>query len=203
MKPRQFDLGPLRDQSRPRFDRKAYTTPSRWKKRVGLYAIALLVSFSLFFWGRGQAKAVSTELNQNLLATVDGKEDRFLDYLTSSQVSSVKLTENGVRLLEGGQSQVASIILQAASQKDPKFRDAAVYAGFSLLSVSDLYWESNGELAATHTRAAIRYLEMAAVIDPIHSYTYELLTLAHNNLGEEDEAKAAEEKAEAFAFSKD
>ena len=171
------------------------------KKRLWLYGLSAVLVLALFVWSGSQHKEINRTLEADL-SVVAEYQNNYADYIAQSSLSSVELAERGMALLKSNQQlELASLLLRVASEKDPQFRDAAIYAGFAELAVADTYWEDNAGEAGRHTQTALRYLEQAQAIDPINAYTYELIALAHANLGETEAASVAQQKAEEFAIS--
>ncbi len=204
MQPRQFDLRGLKAGFGPRVTTAPYqggaTRPS-WRRRLALYALAVLIIAGALGWQRGQLAGVQEAVAADLATVADEFDGRAVPYLVASSADPRQLARDGMEALKAESFSLASYCLQAASQKDPQFRDAAVYAGFAELARADTAWTRDAELARAHTKAAVRYLSVAQAIDPIHAYTFELLAIAHGNLGETDLAAVAQSKAERFALS--
>ena len=197
MTPKQFDLGPLKYQNRPRVNRRIYQGPSQLKRRLWFYGLSAIIVLSVLFWSSRQLSQVRSEL-EDYLAEAASYQIDYASFVANSPASSVQLADNGMAILKDKQNlSLASLLLRVASEKDPQFRDAAVYAGFAELALAD--WQVSPQEATRHTETALRYLEQAETIDPIHAYTYELIALAKANLGDTDAAALAKKKAEEFA----
>ena len=173
--------------------------PNHWL-RIAVYGVLAVVLLWALLWSRAQSKKITTESVQSQTTYQTQLQADFAAALAASPLTAVQLTTQGMALVSKD-PEVASMVLEAASAKDPKLRDAALGAGFAELAVAEPLWTSNAQAAHDHTQTARRYLEVAAAIDPIHAKTYELLAVAYGNLGQTDEAAQASTKAKTFAIS--
>lgn len=195
----QFDLAKsTRDQS-PVRERFAVQPTVSWQRRLWLYGAALVASAILLFWGQGQVNAIEAAALDDHGTVVLDEERRLITAATAGPKSGIELAERGLEYLTAENLELASIFLQAGAAKDPKYRDAAVYAGYTELKRADGLWSTDSEEAARRTRTAATLLEQARSTDPIHGYTFELLEVAYTNLGKTELASEAKEKAALFA----
>lgn len=172
--------------------------PRHWL-RIGLYGVAAVIILWLLLWSRAQSKKINSQSNHDRELYSQSTTATLLAAMSQSSLTAMELTVRGMALVAKDPF-VASLVLEAASTKDPKYRDAALGAGFAELAVAEPLWTKNGSEAKTHTEAARRYLEAAQAIDPIHAKTYELLAVTYGNLGQVDLAAEATKKATAFAI---
>lgn len=166
--------------------------------RVGFY-LCFVVGAA---WALRSANVHAASVRSTALTEIQAaqltQESSAIAFLVTSNHDAVSLAEAGMIFLKNNQFSLASAMLQAASQKDPMFRDAAVYAGFAELAQADSLWANDPASARAETELARTYLEQARTIDPIHSYTHELLAIAYSNLGETELAAEAKGKSELF-----
>jgi hypothetical protein len=181
-------------------DINTYQGPSQWKKRVLVYGGLFLIAAIAIYWSWHQAGSIATASAAEVSELDKNYHEQFLTGLNKTELSGTELAEAGMSLLQNDRFELASCVLQVASQKDPQFRDAALYAGFAELARADKLWENNPTKATSITKNALHYLEIAAKIDPINAYTFELMALAHANLGETDLAAQNQVKATDFAI---
>lgn len=168
------------------------------KVRLVVYVVLAVVLAWLLLWSRVQStkilqqSAADTGAYQETLATDFGQ------YLATQPTSATELTTVGLAAVEYN-PWLASIWLAAAAERDPKYRDGVLGAGFAELKLAEAHWTIDAHLAQEHTETAQHYLEAARTIDPIYAYTYELLAIAYTNLGQAELAADATHKAEVFA----
>jgi hypothetical protein len=165
--------------------------------RVAIYAVVAIVIVWLLLWSRAQSKKIITQSKQAQAAYTIEVKNQLTAALNKSTLGAVELTTRGMALV-AKDPQIASLILEVANTKDPKYRDAAVGAGFAELTVAESLWTQDARAAHDHAVTARRYLEAAQTIDPIHAKTYELLAIAYGNLGQTDLAAEATKKVTAF-----
>lgn len=195
LSPRQRFVAPQTVQRAP-----LNTPHSSVRRRVALYGLAFLIAGSLIVWSTGKVAAISSTATAEQSRLSLTLERDLLAALAASDASAFDLANKGFGYLEhDDQVASASLFLQAASAKDPKYRDAALYAGFAELKRADALWASDPTTAARLTRNARTFLELARSVDPIHAYTYELLEVAYTNLGQAELAADAKTKAASFA----
>jgi len=171
-----------------------------WKRRIALYSIVLLVIGGLLVWQHHQEAAIDAARTTQQTDDSEASARQALAALAASATNARDLATAGMTALQNNQPTVASYLLEAASEKEPQFRDAAVYAGYAELKLADAAWPVDAAVATAHTYTALHYLAIAQAIDPIHAYTFELIALAHENLGETDKAATATQKARFFAL---
>ena len=172
--------------------------PKHWL-RIGLYAVAAVIVLWLLLWSRAQSKKLNSQIIHDREMYTRETAVTLSTAISQSSLSAIELATRGMALVAKNPF-VASLVLEAASAKDPQYRDAAVGAGFAELAVAEPLWSVNGQEAKAHTETARRYLEAAQAIDPIHAKTYELLAVTYGNLGQADLAAEATKKATAFAI---
>lgn len=170
-------------------------------KRIGLYVSALLIISALFWWQNGRASRVLADSQVQISSFEYDLNTQFEQYLTHSDLSAYDLTKRGMDLLKEERLDLAGPMLRVAAWKDRELRDAAVYAGFIELSRAEELWEVDSAKARLLTSSALGFLEQAKSIDPIHSYTYELLVVTYTNLGKDDLAQDAMTKSKMFAVT--
>lgn len=151
----------------------------------------------LLIWQHGQSSAIAeaSDRDEEVFAT----EQRLITAAVMGNASASTLADRGFAALETDDLSTASLYLRAAATKDPKYRDAALYAGYAELARADQVWKRAPAEGEKRTKTAATLLEQAKLIDPIHAYTYELLAVAYTNLGKTDLATDAKTKQQAFA----
>ncbi|MGI6103326.1 MAG: hypothetical protein ACOYBJ_01755 [Patescibacteria group bacterium] len=165
-------------------------------RRLMLYGVGAVMSVGILFWGRVEASSVA-------VASIDhgaalAQHERLVAYAVSAETTARDLATKGLEQIEGQQTELGAIFLEAAGTKDPKYRDANVYAGYAELALADTLWDVDPTTAEARTKRAVRFLEVARQADPIHAYTFELLAVGYENLGQATLAADARVKAEKF-----
>lgn len=168
-------------------------------RRAFLYGIGSLAVLGILFWGKAEASSVTTSKNDTAAALE--RQILLVKAAAKSSQTAVKFAELGLQKLNSQETELAAIYLEAAGTKDPKYRDANVYAGYTELALADGLWKVDRDTAVARTKRALEYLHVAEVADPIHGYTFQLLAVAYSNLGQEELAKDAKLKAEKFTES--
>lgn len=194
----QFDLAhPPKFPSLPDLGRGS-SRSNHWL-RIVVYAVLAVVLLWALLWSRVQSKKIAREATESNAAYAAEVRAGFETAISTSSLDAMQLTVKGMALVAKDPT-VASLLLEGASAKDPKYRDAAVGAGFAELAIADPLWVTDAQTAHDHTQIAQRYLEAAAAIDPIHAKTFELLVVAYGNLGQTEQASQAATKAKTFAI---
>lgn len=198
----QFDLARPRrvvTPSLPIHDRLRSRGSQPWRRRVALYGIAVVAAGLLLIWQHGQSSAIVEASEQGDEAVA--AEQRLITAAVMGKATATQLADRGFSALEADDLASGSLYLRAAATKDPKYRDAAVYAGYAELARAEQLWQRDPAEAEKRTKGAATVLEQAKLIDPIHAYTYELLAIAYTNLGKAELAADASAKAKAFAIT--
>ena len=113
-------------------------------------------------------------------------KNSILEIIKKSDKSSQTLTNLGIKLLKNNQTEWAAIVLENAANKDPNYRDTAVYAGYAFLRLAQ---DQNSNITKKqYNNKAIEFLEKAIKIDPLFPRTYELLTIAYKNTGDDEKS---------------
>ena len=167
--------------------------------RFVVYPLLALFGSIGIFWSGNSAKSVVK--NSEQISFEQGQEinKQLIKRLVDAQVSSIKLMEFGISSVKKKNLELGRTFLLAATEKDDNLRDAALYSGFTALAFAENSWTTNPNRAEDYTKEAVRFLEHAKSIDPIHSYTYELLAVAYDNLGKGKLAEEARNKAQSLA----
>lgn len=167
--------------------------------RYIVYPLILILGATAIFWSRGKTHAIIEDARLAALDTNKYIGKQLTDKLINSQVSSISLMQSGITEVKKKNLDLGQIFLIAASEKDNNLRDAALYAGFTALAFAENYWNTDPSVAKENTEDAVKFLERAKLADPIHSYTYELLAVAYDNLGNSKLAEDARNKAASLA----
>lgn len=170
---------------------------THWFRLAAYLALAVLAVW-LLSWSRAQSRRVVEAGRQAAVGYAADRQADFLVALKGSALPATELTAKGLALVPTN-PMAGSVLLQTAAAKDPKYRDAALGAGYAELAIADPLWANDPTAAHAHTATASKFLEAAKSIDPIYSKTYELLALAYGNLGETTLAADASKKAQDFA----
>lgn len=100
-----------------------------------------------------------------------------------SQTDAYAATKLGTQFLKAQNNDLALLSFQKATDLDAGYRDGWVWRGYT-------------ELKTSQPAEALKSLKRAEGIDPINPKTYELLTVAYQANGDEENAKAAQAKYE-------
>jgi len=159
--------------------------------------IAILLLLIAVFGIRSITNSVyEKEIKKSNTKLIEYKNS-FLEIIKKSDKSSQTLTNLGMKLLKNNQTEWAAIVLENAANKDPNYRDAAVYTGYAFLRLAQETDElkntgtkeqRNTETEKQYNNKAIEFLEKAIKIDPLFPRTYELLTIAYKNTGDDEKS---------------
>ncbi|MBM2820820.1 MAG: hypothetical protein HW405_580 [Candidatus Berkelbacteria bacterium] len=92
-----------------------------------------------------------------------------------------ELGKIGMSLLKGDHNEIALKAFAKAAQLDPNWRDGWV-------------WKSYSELKLNEPKTALESLKKAEKIDPIYPLTYQLLTIAYQQIDDPQSAKFTQDK---------
>lgn len=168
-------------------------------KWIIIVILLIIGVFGIRSYVRSQEKK-EIEKYETTLAEV---KNNFKKSLENSPKSSYELAVLGKKLLETNQTEWAVIVLEVASAKDPKYRDAALFAGYAYLRQAQEIQNSitknnNIENYYKYYKKSIEYLNKAADIDPIYPDTFRLLTIAYQNIGDMENMQTAYQKYQDF-----
>jgi tetratricopeptide (TPR) repeat protein len=178
---------------------------SPYIKWILIFALAII----LVFVARSYANSLYQKELKKFEPENQAMQDGFRISVEKSSLSSYELTLLGKKMLETNRPQWAIIILDEASKKDSQYRDAALFAGYANLKFANdiknnpttyqLQAISYYLPATSYLEKAIEYLNRAKDIDPIYDQTYELLTVAYQNLGDDKNAALCYNKFKEFS----
>lgn len=146
-------------------------------KRIIFLATILLVGFLFSFSIFKLSFYLQTK---NIQAQEQLVRDRYAQYL-ETQNNANKLVINANRLAKSADIEWSILNLERATKLEPKYRDAWVLLGYTRLKLNE-------------PEKGLEALKTAEKLDPTHKQTYELLKNAYKALGQDDSAKAAEDK---------
>jgi len=188
----------------------AFLTKPSLTQKVSPYIkwiIILILIILLVFGLRSYVNSVYEKEMKKNNENMESIKNSFKDSVKKSSKSSADLVKLGVKLLENNQTEWAAIILEEAATRDPKYRDAAFYAGYAYLRQAEEIRNSKSEIrnhstslgagnlsTEQYNNLAIKYLEKAKELDPIYPNTYELLAIAYRNIGDNNKSEIAYEK---------
>ncbi|MEK7184320.1 MAG: hypothetical protein AAB701_02260 [Patescibacteria group bacterium] len=191
----QFDLTRL--PSMPHLPPVGHAARPVGKPRLLVYGIVAVVLLWLLLWSRAQSNRIRQQSTLDTAAFAVATAETFDAYLKAQPVAATVLTAKGLAVVEDNPT-LGSAWLRSAAERDPKYRDGVLGAGFAELKLAESFWTTDAVRAQEHTEAAQHYLEAAQAIDPIYAYTYQLLALVYTNLGESERAAEATKKVTAF-----
>lgn len=196
-----------------KIDQKIYAFPKKDNyliKWIIIIILLILTIFGLKSYVKSVYQKEITKSNQQLEQI---KKD-FRQNVKNSNKSADRLVLLGKKMLENKQAEYAAIVLEEASAKDPKYRDAALYTGYAYLRLAEETLNPKSEILNNtqiqnsndknktieqFNSLAINYLVKARDIDPLNATTHQLLAIAYKNIGDEQQSALAAEKAQAFA----
>lgn len=136
-------------------------------------AILLVGFFSAQYLGDLLLK---TETNK-AMAIVTARYDEYI----AQETDPFKLAKYGMGLLQTNDNQTALKCFEKVTELDPEWRDGWI-------------WKGNTQLRLGEPKEALISLKKAEKIDPIYPLTYQLLTIAYQETGDAESAKATQEK---------
>ena len=149
-------------------------------------AVAFLVV--AYFAIQAFSGVYTDKLTQNLSGSGNAMKEQLREEV-ATQTDAYAACKLGVSFTKAQNDDLALLAFQKATDLDPSYRDAWVWRGY-------------GELKNNQPQNAVTSLKKAESIDPINARTYELLTIAYNQTGDQDNAKKAQEKYEYLAKQK-
>lgn len=172
--------------------------PKNVLKRIALYGLAF-ISIS-YIWAHKSSENGKIELEKQKIAEerknlLVAFEESIRNYNAPAEIVITK----GINFLKADQFEFANLLLRRASEIDPNLRDAFVYAGFSQMQIA--INNADDQISSQSAmREAVRMLNQASAIDPLHSYTFELLTSAYEFLGDNENVELARKRAQTVAI---
>lgn len=164
------------------------------------WIIILILVIALVFGLKSYVNSVYQKEMQKNSKNLEEIKNNFRQSVKDSKRTSADLVKLGVKVLNYNQTEWAAIIFEEAAAKDPKYRDAAFYAGYANLRLAeeDKNSKSQAPNNSQYNKLAIEYLEKAKELDPIYPKTYELLTVAYKNIGDDENSKLCYNKYTEF-----
>ncbi|MFA6493139.1 MAG: hypothetical protein WCV58_03315 [Patescibacteria group bacterium] len=127
----------------------------------------------------------TNKLTQNLSGPANAMKEQFRQEI-ASQTDAYAACKLGINFIQAQNDDLALLAFQKATDLDNGYRDAWVWRGYS-------------ELKNNQPQEAVNSLKKAENIDPINARTYELLSVAYSQTGDDDNAKKAQEKYDYLA----
>ena len=174
------------------------------------WIIIIILAVILVLIARSYANSTYKKELTKFEPEIQTRWNNFHEQLKGTDLSSYELTILGKKMLESNQPEWAIIVLEKASEKDTKYRDAALFTGYAYLEIAEKLKnkETNAQInnltmqqfdSETLNQKAIEYLNRAKDIDPIYSQTYELLTIAYQDKGDAQNAELCYNKFKEFS----
>ena len=157
------------------------------------WAIVVILTIGLVFGIRSYVISFEKKENIKTDQIISDLHAKFEETIKKSSKNSNELTIYGQKLLESNQTEWAVIVLNEAVSRDPNYRDASLYAGYAYLKLA----ESNNNSIELNN-LAIDYLKKAGEIDPIYPKTFELLTIAYQNIDDDENSNLCYNKFKEF-----
>lgn len=157
------------------------TMNSRFLENYLIRIVMVVLFFVTVFFG---IKLIFNAYYHKQLAilsiTVKAMDDGFKQDIIQEN-DPYKLNKLGISLMNSDKNELAYSAFTKATELDPGYRDAWVLKGYD-------------EIKMNNAPEAILSLKKAETIDPIYPLTYELLSIAYENIGDSENAKKAVEK---------
>lgn len=172
--------------------------PPNILKRIALYGLAFIAISYIWSYKSSENEQIELEYQKiaeeqkNLIVALEKSMENY-------QAPAPTVLNQGIKFVKANQFEFANLLLERAGELDPNLRDAFVYAGFSQIQLAIENKSDQVESQAT-MRKAVDVLNQAATIDPLHSYTFELLIHAYEFLGERENADQARRRAQTVAL---
>ena len=107
------------------------------KNLIIRWAIISIIVLIIIFGFRSYVKSIyQKELDKNNSQLTQIEND-FRSTIEKSPKSAYELTVLGKKMLDNNQNYWATVVLEAACKKDPKYRDAALLTGYAYLKLSE------------------------------------------------------------------
>lgn len=173
---------------------KYINTRNHTQRRIVVYFILAILAVGIFgYWFFTEKKR-----QQQFKADIAAQNvvwNRYLqDKASQSQLAADELFSAGVGLAKKGMLDISLYFLKGATEKDPKWRDAAYYTGTVYLAK----YQTSSNKDKDDLESAKKYLLRASELDPIYAPTFETLAQVYSALGDEKNAKICYNKAKDF-----
>ena len=155
----------------------ARSTENNVVRILGVIFFLMLAFFGSRIFAKGYASKLTQELTGQDMIRIQIKEEII------SENDAYELCKIGISMDKANEKDLALAAFVRATDLDKKYRDAWVLRG-------------NLELKNDRPEEAITSLKKAEELDPIYPRTYELLATAYTAVGDEEQAKKAQEKWE-------
>lgn len=153
-------------------------------KHTEYYVTRLLIIFGLLVFGYFSARIVASLYYDNLMADYNKSLQNFTDYYQTKvnlETDPYKLTRLARSLWKANQKDLSYLAAIKSTELEPLWRDGWLWRGYL-------------ELRLRHPKEALASLKKAESLDPIYPPTYQLLSIAYQETGDDTSAKFAKEK---------
>ncbi|EKD56616.1 MAG: hypothetical protein ACD_58C00132G0003 [uncultured bacterium] len=181
----------------------------------------LIFSITIIF-GLGLTHWANATYNKNYNLAANNPEQgmgsvlgAYTNILDQTNKPADTLLFEGINLIKKDQTEIALLTLEEAVKRDPNYRDAALYTGYTYLRLAQeqtniktekqknsnsLSNSSDDSLSIRNSLAkAKEYLEKARDIDPLYAKTHEYLAVVYQLLGDTQNTDLSLKRAQDFA----
>lgn len=166
--------------------------------RIIFYGLAIFAISWLWSYKSSEYQKIETQ-KQQLALQEQTLQENLKKAISTYNAPAKQVVSQGITLLKNENFELASAYLARAGELDANLRDAFVYSGFAYIQLADQ--TQNEEKSKELADEALKQLKKAAEIDPLHSYTFELLAFTYEFLGQPENAATAKERAKTVSLN--
>lgn len=169
-----------------------------------LYLI-LIVSFGLCLnlLNNSAYNKIYTQEIQGIDQPQKSVKSAYTNLLSQTDKSAEILLFEGINLVKKNQLELGLMSMEKSVEKDPNWRDSALYLGFTYLKLTEPDQRDQRESIQISEISVLtkakNYLEKARDIDPLYAKTHEYLAIVYQKLGDTQNAKFSTQRAQDFA----
>lgn len=189
--------------------KKPFTLPSISKPSISLpsgkvlgrivfYGLTIFAINWLWSYKSSEYQKIEDQKQQTIIQQ-QALQENLKKVISVYSAPAKQVMSEGVTLLKSDNLELASAYLARAGELDANLRDAFVYSGFAYIQLANK--SQDAEKSKGLADEALKQLKQAAEIDPLHSYTFELLAFAYEFLGQSENAAAAQERAKTVTLN--
>ncbi len=172
--------------------------PKKVMGRIIFYGLACLAISWIWSYQSSEHQKIDNQKQQIAIEQQQAAEN-LQKFISTYNAPAKQVASEGIELLKGKNFALAGAYLARAGELDSNLRDAFVYSGFAYIELANQ--AQNTEKSTELAQKALHQLETASRIDPLHSYTFELLAFTYDFLGQADAANSARAKAQTVAIN--